>query len=62
MFADIVATGDICFATYEAESEAAIAALEKFQLGRRFGARIMDISRIRCEELEKKCYRFWYLV
>lgn len=58
MFADIVATGDICFATYEAESEAAVAALEKFQLGRRFGARIMDISRIRCEELEKKCYRF----
>jgi hypothetical protein len=28
MFADIVATGDICFATYEVESEAAAAAAE----------------------------------
>ncbi|KAM0841870.1 hypothetical protein ACQ4PT_058748 [Festuca glaucescens] len=58
IFEDIVATGDICFATYEAESEAAAAALQKFELGRWFGARIMDISRIRCEELEEKCYRF----
>lgn len=58
MFEDIFEMGGICFATYDAESEAAAAALKKLEATQRFGTRIMDISRIRCDELERKCNRF----
>lgn len=57
MFKDVEAHGIRCPEPCLAESTAAIAALQEFQRAPFYG-RIIDVSCLRCEEMETSCNRF----
>jgi hypothetical protein len=54
-FADIAVIGKKCSTLHEAENEASMAALKELQYGR-LRISMVDVSRMRCVELEKICY------
>lgn len=49
-------TGNKCFSLCEAESEAAAAALQRFE-GGAFNTKVIDISKLFCMEMKEKCQR-----
>ena len=59
-FRDIAVSGPNCASSWEAENEASIAALKELEHGC-LKIRIMDVSALRCRELEQLCHELLVL-